>query len=187
MSTPTYSAADCKEVLFSEQQIDEIITRLAREIEDTYKGSKNRLVMVITLKGALPFASALMKKINIPIQYECVKVSSYGSGTKSSGEVKLHLDLQISDPENTDLLIIEDIIDSGNTLSFLTAYLKSRRPASVRVCTLLDKPSRREVDFTPDFNGAQIPDKFVVGFGLDFDENYRALPFIGVLKEEIYS
>ena len=187
MATPTYSAADCKEVLFSEQQIDEMISRLAREIEDTYRDSKNRLILVVTLKGALPFASALMKKINLPLQYECIKVSSYGSGTKSSGDVKLHLDLHINNPETADLLIIEDIIDSGNTLSFLTAYLKSRHPASVRVCTLLDKPSRREVDFKPDFNGAQIPDEFVVGFGLDFDENYRALPFIGVLKEEIYS
>jgi len=187
MSTPTYSAADCKEILFSEQQIDEIITRLAREIEDTYRDSKNRLVMVITLKGALPFASALMKKINLPIQYECIKVSSYGSGTRSTGDVKLHLDININDPENADLLIIEDIIDSGNTLSFLTAYLKSRRPASVRVCTLLDKPARREVDFTPDFNGAQIPDKFVVGFGLDYDEKYRNLPYVGILSPSVYS
>ncbi len=187
MLTPTYTAEDCKKVLFTEEQIDAIVTRLAKEIDDTYRGSKNRLMLVITLKGALPFASALMKKITVPLQYECIKVSSYGSGTKSSGQVKLHLDLHIDNPENTDLLIVEDIIDSGNTLSFLTAYLKSRHPASVRICTMLDKPSRREVDLTPDFNGAQIPDEFVVGFGLDYDENYRALPFIGVLKEEIYS
>jgi hypoxanthine phosphoribosyltransferase len=187
MLTPTYTAKDCKKILFTEEQIDAMVTRLAKEIDDTYRGSSKRLVLVITLKGALPFASALMKKITVPLQYECIKVSSYGSGTKSSGEVKLHLDLHINDPENADLLIIEDIIDSGNTLNFLFSYLKSRHPASVRICTMLDKPSRREVDLKPDFNGAQIPDEFVVGFGLDYDENYRSLPFIGVLKEEIYS
>lgn len=187
MPTPTYTAEDCKKILYTAEEIDSIISRVAKEIDDTYRDSDNRLVLVITLKGALPFASALMKKLTIPAQYECIKVSSYGSGTKSSGDVKLHLDLHINDIEHSDLLIIEDIIDSGNTLSFLTAYLKSRHPASVRICTLLDKPSRREVDLKPDFNGAQIPDEFVVGFGLDYDENYRALPFIGVLKEEIYS
>jgi hypoxanthine phosphoribosyltransferase len=116
-----------------------------------------------------------------------MKVSSYGAGTKNSGEIKIHLDLNRENLENYNLLIVEDIVDSGRTLSRLTQLLKNRNANNVKTCTLLDKPSRREVEFVPDFCGATIPDEFVVGYGLDFDEKYRNLPFVGVLKPEMYS
>ena len=151
------------------------------------KDSDKPLILLIILKGSLVFASDLMKKINLPLELEFMKVSSYGAGTKTSGEIKIHLDLMRDHLEQYDLLIIEDIVDSGRTLSRLTQLLKNRNANSVRTCTLLDKPSRREVDFAPDYCGAQIADEFVIGYGLDYNEKYRNLPFVGILKREIYS
>ena len=185
---PTYGdERDCSRILLSEAEIDELTTRMAREIEDTYRDSDKLLIMVVILKGSMPFATDLMRKIHLPMQLEFMKVSSYGSGTKASGEIRIHLDLTREHLEQYDLLIVEDIVDSGRTLSRLTQLLKNRNASSVRTCTLLDKPSRREVDFTPDFCGAQIPDEFVVGYGLDYAEDYRNLPFVGVLSPDIYS
>ena len=178
---------DCEQVLFSAAKLDEMTSRLACEIENTYKDSSRQLVLVIILKGSMPFAADLMRKIHRPLQIEFVRVSSYGAGTKQSGEIRIIMDLLREDLPNTDLLIVEDIVDSGRTLSRLTQLLKNRNVGSIRTCTLLDKPSRREVEFTPDFCGACIPDEFVVGYGLDYAENYRHLPFIGVLKRCIYS
>ena len=177
---------DCKEILISAEEIDAMTTRLAREIEDTYAGSPHPLVMVVILKGSMPFAAELMKRLTLPIELEFMKVSSYGAGTKTSGEIKISLDLKRDDLQDIDLLVVEDIVDSGRTLFRLTQLLKNRNAHSVRTCTLLDKPSRREVDFVPDFCGATIPDEFVIGFGLDYDEKYRNLPFVGILKREIY-
>lgn len=185
--TPHFDVRDCKYVLLSAEEIDNITSRLANTIEETYRDSKKQLIMVIILKGSMPFATDLMRKINLPMQLEFMKVSSYGSGTKASGEIRIHLDLTREHLEDYDLLIVEDIVDSGRTLSRLTQLLKNRNASSVRTCTLLDKPSRREVDYTPDFCGMQIPDEFVVGYGLDYAENYRNLPFVGVLKPEIYN
>jgi hypoxanthine phosphoribosyltransferase len=142
--------------------------------------------MVVILKGSMPFAAELMKRLPLPLELEFMKVSSYGAGTKTSGEIKVSLDLNRDDLQDIDLLVVEDIVDSGRTLSRLTTLLRNRNAHSVRTCTLLDKPSRREVDFTPDFRGAVIPDEFVVGYGLDYDEKYRNLPFVGVLKREVY-
>jgi hypoxanthine phosphoribosyltransferase len=116
-----------------------------------------------------------------------MKVSSYGAQTVSSGVINIHLDIKRDDLEDVDFLIIEDIVDSGKTLSHLVRYLKERGAASVKTCALLDKPDRRSIDFTADYKGVVIPDKFVVGFGLDYDEKYRNLPFVGVLKPEVYS
>ena len=181
-----FDERDCKYILLSPQEIDSITTRLARTIEETYRDSDKQLIMVIILKGSMPFATDLMRKIHLPMQLEFMKVSSYGKGTKASGEIRIHLDLTRENLENYDLLIVEDIVDSGRTLSRLTQLLGNRNANSVRTCTLLDKPSRREVDYTPDFCGAQIPDEFVVGYGLDYAEDYRNLPFVGVLKPEIY-
>ncbi len=178
--------ADCATVLLSAEELDAIVTRLAREIEETYQDSDKQLVMVVILKGSMPFAADLMKKLNLPIQLEFMKVSSYGAGTKSSGEIKISLDLSRDDLQDIELLVVEDIIDSGYTLSRLTKLLANRNAHSVRTCTLLDKPARREVDFTPDFRGTAIPDEFVVGYGLDYDEKYRNLPFVGILRREIY-
>ena len=177
---------DCSRILVSEQEIAAICDRLAAEIQDTYKDSGRRLVMVIILKGSMPFAAELMKRLTLPLELEFMKVSSYGAATKTSGEIKISLDLKRDDLQDIDLLVVEDIVDSGRTLFRLTQLLKNRNAHSVRTCTLLDKPSRREVDFVPDFCGTAIPDEFVIGFGLDYDEKYRNLPFVGILKREVY-
>ena len=174
-------------VLVSEEELDRITTRIAAEIDRDYMGSDTRLILVCILKGSIVFMGDLMKKIKVPVEIDCMKVSSYGAGTVTTGTVNIHLDLIRPDLDKCDLLIIEDIIDSGVTLSYLTKYLLGKGAKSVRTCTLLDKPSRRKVEFTPDYRGVVIPDEFVVGYGLDYDERYRALPFVGVLKPEIYS
>ena len=129
----------------------------------------------------------LMKKLTIPVEIDCMKVSSYGAGTVTTGSVNIYLDLIRPDMNECDILIVEDIIDSGTTLSYLTKYLLGKGAKSVKTCTLLDKPSRRKVDYTPDYCGLEIPDEFVVGYGLDYAERYRALPYVGILKPEVYS
>lgn len=177
---------DLESILVSETQIDDITTKIAKEICDDFRDSKKKLVLICILKGSLMFTSELMKKIDLPLEIEFMKVSSYGSESRSSGIINIHLDLKREDLSDADFIIIEDIIDSGNTLSHLVKYLSEKGAHSVRTCTLLDKPSRRVVDFTPDYRGIEIPDKFVVGFGLDFDEKYRNLPYIGVLKPSVY-
>ena len=174
-------------ILVSEEEIDKIVTRIAAEIDRDYAEKDNRLVLVCILKGSIVFTGDLMKKLTIPVEIDCMKVSSYGSGTTSSGSVKIHLDVTRPDLSDCDFLIIEDIIDSGYTLSYLTDYLKLRGARSVKTCALLDKPARRKVQFTPDYVGLEIPDEFVVGYGLDYDERFRALPYVGVLKPEIYT
>ena len=178
---------DIKNILVSEAEIEEITTRLANEITRDYKDSNRELVLVCILKGSLMFMTELMKKINLPLQIEFMKVSSYGSGSVSTGKLNIQLDLNIDNAENVDLLIVEDIIDSGNTLSKLVSILKERNFASVKTCTLLDKPERRTVDFDPDYVGTIVPDEFVVGFGLDYAEKYRNLPYVGVLKSSVYN
>ncbi len=175
---------DMAKILISEEELDKISTRVAKEISRDYAGKK--LLLVGILKGAILFMADLMKKLDIPAQIDFMKVSSYGAGTVSSGQIKITLDLNRPDIAETDILIIEDIVDSGRTLNTLTALLRERGAKSVRTCSLLDKPSRREVDFTPDYIGKEIPDEFVIGYGLDYDEDYRTLPFIGVLKPSIY-
>lgn len=178
---------DIERILVSEEQIDEITTRIASQISEDYKNSSKKLVLICILKGSLMFCSDLMKKIHIPLEIEFMKVSSYGARSTSSGIINIHLDIKRDDMENVDFIVVEDIIDSGNTLSHLVKYLSERGANSVKTCTLLDKPSRRIVEFTPDYCGMEIPDKFVVGFGLDYCEKYRNLPFVGILKPEVYS
>ena len=178
---------DIETILVSEQQIDEITTRIANDINSFYKNSGKKLVLICILKGSLMFSCELMKKITLPIEIEFMKVSSYGAKTVSSGIINIHLDIKREDMGDVDFIVVEDIIDSGKTLSHLVRYLAERGANSVKTCTLLDKPSRRTVDFTPDWCGMEIPDKFVVGFGLDYNEKYRNLPFVGVLKPEVYS
>lgn len=178
---------DIAKILISEQQISEITSRIAAQINEDYKDSDKKLVFICILKGSLMFTTELMKKITLPMEIEFMKVSSYGSGTSTSGVINIHLDLLREDLSDANFIIIEDIIDSGKTLSHLVRYLDEKGAHGVKTCTLLDKPSRRVVDFTPDYIGTEIPDEFVVGFGLDFDEKYRNLPYIGVLKPEAYS
>ena len=178
---------DIESILVSEEEIAEICDRLAAEITEDYRNSGKKLVLVCILKGSIMFTSELMKRIELPFEIDFMRASSYGARTVSSGIINIHLDIKRDDMEEVDFILIEDIIDSGNTLSHLVRYLKERGAASVRTCTLLDKPERRTVDYTPDYCGKVVPDKFVVGFGLDYNEEYRNLPFVGVLKPEVYS
>lgn len=175
---------DIEKVLVSQDEIKELVEKLAAEISEDYK-DKNLLLLGI-LKGSVVFMGDIMKALTIPTQIDFMRVSSYGHGTVSSGRVNIILDLFRNDMDTCDILIVEDVIDSGKTLSYLVQYLKGKGARSVKTCTLLDKPSRREVDFTPDYVGVEIPDEFVVGYGLDYNEDYRALPYVGILKRSVY-
>ena len=174
---------DVEEILFTEEQLHEIVARIGAEINRDYAG-KN-LLMVSVLKGSLIFMADLMRQITIHCAIDFLAVSSYGNGTTSSGEVRILKDLDQS-LAGKDILVVEDILDSGNTLSFLLKNLSARNPASIRLCTLLDKPERRKAKINADYVGARVEDKFIVGYGLDYAERYRNLPYIGVLKPEIY-
>jgi len=173
-------------ILVSEEKIDEITTKIAADIDRDFKDSK-RLLLLCILKGSVVFMGDLMKKISLPVEIDFMKVSSYKDGTASTGRINIILDLQRKDLSECDIIIVEDIIDSGRTLSYLVEYLRLGGAKSVKTCTLLDKPSRREVEFVPDYHGLEIPDEFVVGYGLDYAEQFRALPYIGVLKPEVYA
>ena len=171
-----------KKVMVTQEEIETIVSRLAEEIERDY-ADKN-LVIVCVLKGSILFTADLVKKIDLVNEMEFVRVSTYGNSTESSGEMRVLLDLDRADLPECDLLIIEDIVDSGNTLSKLVKIFKDRGAKSVKTCTLLDKPSRRKVEFEPDYVGKVIPDEFVFGYGLDLFEKYRGLPYVAVVSEE---
>ncbi len=175
---------DIKEVLITEEEIQEKIKGLAAELTEEYK-DKFPLVIGV-LKGAMPFMSDLIKRIDTHLEMDFMDVSSYGKSTVSSGEVKIVKDLDAS-VEGRDILIIEDIIDSGLTLSYLVELFRYRKAKSIRIVTLLDKPTGRKADISADYVGFIVPDEFVVGYGLDYAEKYRNLPYIGILKPEIYS
>lgn len=177
---------EIKEIMISEDEIEDIVTRLAKQIDQDYAGSDKKLVLLCILKGSVVFMGELMKKVTIPVEIDFMKVSSYAGGTVSSGNVHIILDILRKDIDTCDILIVEDIIDSGRTLSYLVNYLKLKGAKSVKTCTLLDKPDRRSVDFEADYVGKVIPDEFVVGYGLDYSEKFRALPYIGILKPEVY-
>ncbi len=178
---------DIDHILVTEEEIHAIVTRIAGEIDRAYAESDKKLLLLCILKGSVVFMGELMKKITLPVEIDFMKVSSYGSGTVSSGRLNILLDLARGDMNDLDIVIVEDIVDSGKTLSYLVKYLELKGAHSVRTATMLDKKSRREVEFTPDYIGREIPDEFVVGFGLDYDEKFRNLPFVGVLKREVYS
>ena len=177
---------DIEKILLTEEQIVALCKRIAKQIEKDFASSSNKLVLICILKGSLPFTAELMKHISLPLELEFMKVSSYGASSVSSGVINLHLDIHRDDLSHTDFIIVEDIVDSGRTLSYLVRYLSERGANSVRTCTLLDKPERRTVNFAPDYCGQVIEDHFVVGFGLDYDEKYRNLPFVGILKPSVY-
>lgn len=179
---------ECVEkVMISEEELAKITEKLGKQITEDYKDSDKPIICIIILKGSLIFAADLIRNIDLPLEVEFMKVSSYGAGTKNSGEIKIHLDLMRENLEKYNLIVIEDIVDSGRTLARLTQLLSNRNANSVKTCTLLDKPSRREVQFVPDYCGMTIPDEFVIGYGLDYDEKFRNLPYVGVLKPEVYS
>lgn len=175
---------DIEKILLSEEQIHQRVVELGKQISHDYAG-KN-LVMVSILKGAVLFVADLIRAVDIHTQIDFMSVSSFNGGVKSSGAVKIVKDLDIS-LEGRDLLIVEDILDSGRTLEYISDILSSRGPNSFKICTLLDKPSRRESSIVADYVGFVIPDEFVVGYGLDYAEIYRNLPYIGVLKPSVYS
>lgn len=174
---------DVEKVLLSQQALSDRIGELGEQITRDYAG--RQVAVASVLRGSYIFMADLTRAIQLPITVDFMAVSSYGSGTVSSGQVEIKKDL--SDPiEGKDLLLVEDILDSGNTLYYLVDVLRARKPASIRICTLLDKPERRAKPIQADYVGFQIPDAFVVGYGLDYDERYRNLPYIGVLKPEVY-
>lgn len=166
-------------VLISEEEVDARIRELGEKISKEYEGKQIHLICV--LKGGVFFMCELAKRITVPVSMDFMCVGSYGDGTKTSGVVRLAKDLDES-IENKEVLIVEDIIDSGNTLYYLMDVLRQRKPASLRLCTLLDKPDRRVKDVHVDWTGFEIPDEFVVGYGLDYAQKYRNLPYIGVVE-----
>ncbi len=177
---------DIERILVSEKEIEETVTRIAAEIDRDYGESGRSLLLLAILKGSVVFMGDLMKKIRRPVEIDFMRVSSY-SGTETRGKVDILLDLHRDDLGGVDILIVEDIVDSGKTLAYLSNYLKFKGAHSVKCATMLNKPSRRKVAFEPDYSGLVIPDYFVVGYGLDYNEKYRTLPFIGILKPEIYT
>lgn len=176
---------DIECVLADKSKLEEICDRLAAQITEDYRDSGRDLVFVTVLKGSVFFAADLIRRVPLKCEMEFMKVSSYGKGTTTSGFIQVHLDLK-RDVSGADVIIIEDIIDSGRTLQKLSHLLEGRGANSVRTCTLLDKPERRQVDLDADYVGMVIPDQFVVGYGLDYDEKYRNLPYVGVLKPCVY-
>ena len=174
---------DIERVLFTEQELKDRVAELAAQIDRDYAGKEPMLISV--LRGSFIFMADLARAITLPCTVDFMAVSSYGSGTTSSGQVKITKDLSES-IEGRDIIVVEDILDSGNTLSYLFQLLQARHPASVRLCTLLDKPSRRTKPITADYTGFSVDDLFVVGYGLDYAEKYRNLPYIGVLKPAVY-
>jgi hypoxanthine phosphoribosyltransferase len=175
---------DILEIFFSEAQIQARIGELAEAINRDYAGKD--LVMISVLRGSVIFTADLVRNITLPLTMDFLAVSSYGAGTTSSGQVRILKDLS-DNVEGKHIIIVEDILDTGNTLAYLSNMLAAREPASVKICTLLDKPSRRTAHIAADYVGFEVPDAFVVGYGLDYDERYRNLPYIGILKPEVYA
>ena len=174
---------DIERVLFSEEELDRRVSEIAAEINRDYAGKEPMLISV--LRGSFVFMADLIRKIEVPCTVDFMSVSSYGRGTTSSGQVQITKDLS-DDIEGKDIIVVEDILDSGNTLSYLLQLLQARKPASMKLCTLLDKPDRRVKEVHVDYTGFTIPDEFVVGYGLDYAERYRNLPYIGILKPRVY-
>ena len=185
-------ACDLERILFSEDDLDIIVGKVADQITQRYSDKvlkdNERLIILAVLNGSFQFVSDLVKKIDLPLQVEFMFASSYGKNTESSGDVNVSIgkNPEVLDDPNANIVVIEDIVDSGNTLSKLMDVLSKRNNRSVALCALFDKPERRKVDVKVDFLGARVPDEFIVGYGLDYNEKYRNLPYVGILKREIY-
>lgn len=175
---------DIQEILFSEEQLSSRVNEIARQITQDYQGKE--IVLISVLRGSFVFMADLCRRIDLPCTVDFMAVSSYGSGTSSTGQVQITKDLS-SDIAGKHIIVVEDILDSGNTLYFLKDYMLAKGANSITIVTLLDKPSRREKPIYPDLAGFEVPDEFVVGFGLDYCQKYRNMPYIGVLKPEVYS
>ena len=174
---------DVEKILFTQEELEDRVRELGRQITEDYQGKEVAVASV--LRGSYIFMADLTRAIELPITVNFMAVSSYGAGTVSSGQVEIKKDLSDS-IEGKNLIIVEDILDSGNTLYYLMDVLRARKPESIRICTLLDKPERRTKPIRADYTGFTIPDAFVVGYGLDYNEKYRNLPYIGILKPEVY-
>lgn len=175
---------DIMQVLLTRETINERVVELGREITEKFEGTEPLFIGV--LKGSFVFMADLMRNVNLKCSVDFMAVSSYGGGTTTSGAVKINKDLN-EDITGRHIIIVEDILDSGVTLTYLCGYLQNRKPASITLVTLLDKPARRKAPIKADFVGFEVPDEFVVGYGLDYAEKYRNLPFVGILKPEVYS
>ena len=175
---------DIKQVLIPQEELARKVAELGAQISRDYTGKK--LMVISVLKGSVVFLGDLIREITVPLVMDFMAVSSYGAGVKTSGVVRINKDLDLS-IEGFDVLIVEDILDSGMTLSYLTEMLRDRGPRSIRIATLLDKPDRRKTDMKPDYVGFVIPDEFVVGYGLDYAEHYRNLPYVGILDPSVYA
>lgn len=174
---------DVERVLVSEDELKETVARLAKQIDSDYR-DEEKVVLVGVLKGSVMFMTDLMRALHIPADIDFMRVSSYGDSSVSSGNVNIILDINRPRLSSESIIIVEDIVDSGRTLKYLVSYLKNKGAKSVKTVTLLDKPSRREVDFEPEYVGKQIENHFVIGYGLDYAEKYRTLPYIGIIKPE---
>lgn len=174
---------DIERILLSEEEIRKIVKNIADKINNDFNGEE--LTVIVILRGSMIFASDLVRELNMPVKLEFMRASSYGSGTSTSGFINIRQDIE-ADIDGKNVLVIEDIIDSGNTLYRLKEVLLSRNPKVCRICTLLDKPDRRVTEVEVEYTGAVIPNEFVVGYGLDYDEHYRNLKYVGVLKQEVY-
>lgn len=174
---------DIREVLISEEELRKTVAELGARISKDY--ADKTPIMVSVLKGAFMFMADLVREVTVPCTIDFMSVSSYGAGTQTSGEVKIIKDLD-TNIEGRHVIVVEDILDSGVTLSYLLKLLSARKPASIALCTLFDKPKRHKVEVKVDYKGIDVPDEFIVGYGLDYAEKYRNLPYIGVLKPEIY-
>ena len=175
---------DVEQILYTEEEMRQRVKELGCQITADYAGREPLLISV--LRGAYIFMADLTRSINLDVRVDFMSVSSYGAGTASTGQVEIKKDLSTS-IEGKDLIIVEDILDSGNTLYYLMDVLRARKPASIRLCTLMDKPERRVKPIKADYVGFTIPDAFIVGYGLDYDEKYRNLPYVGVLKPSVYN
>ena len=175
--------ADIEEILYSEEALNARLTELGEQITNDYAGKP--LTVISILKGSNIFTSDLVRKINLPLKMDFMAVSSYGNATESTGVVRIIKDLDGS-VEGENLLIVDDIVDSGLTLKYLKEILLTRNPASVKICTLLDKPARRKESVNIDYLGFEVPDGFIVGYGIDYAECYRNLPYVGILKRSVY-
>ena len=176
---------DIEKVVYTQEQLQARIAEMGAQITEDYKDCKEEIFCVGILKGAVMFYTDLLRQIKLPVNFDFMIASSYGSGTSTTGSVKILKDLDY-DIENKHLLVIEDIIDSGTTMCYLKKYFAARKPKSVKLAALLSKPSRRTADVDIDYCGYIVPDEFLVGYGLDYAEKYRNLPYIGVLKPEVY-
>ena len=179
----SYCEQDIEKILFQEEELKQRVKELGAQITEDYKGKE--IILITVLRGSYIFMADLSRAINCPCIIDFMSVSSYGKGTTSSGQVQITKDLS-ENIAGRDVIVVEDILDSGNTLSYLLEILEARKPASVRLCTLLDKPERRVRKIQADYSGFTIPDAFVVGYGLDYAEKYRNLPYVGILKPSVY-